>query len=102
MKTRGTGLPLLPPVRATSSQAPSAVRATPEGRGPSGARDLQWHASALQPVERLAGYQAADENGVSRIYVGFHFRDAVEKGLRHGRQIGEWAFDQALRPQRGR
>ena len=46
--------------------------------------------------------QAADENGVSRIYVGFHFRDAVEKGLRHGRQIGEWAFDQALRPQRGR
>jgi hypothetical protein len=46
--------------------------------------------------------QAADENGVSRIYVGFHFRDAVEKGLRHGRQVGEWAFDQALRPQRGR
>ena len=46
--------------------------------------------------------QAADENGVSRIYVGFHFRDAVEKGLRHGRQIGEWAFDQFLRPQRER
>ena len=46
--------------------------------------------------------QAADENGVSRIYVGFHFRDAVEKGLRHGRQIGEWAFDQVLRPQRER
>ena len=46
--------------------------------------------------------QAAEENGVSRIYVGFHFRDAVEKGLRHGRQIGEWAVDQVLAPQRER
>ena len=46
--------------------------------------------------------QAADENGVSRIYVGFHFRDAVEKGLKHGRQIGEWAVDQVLQTQRGR
>ncbi|HSW24465.1 MAG TPA: hypothetical protein VLJ62_17010, partial [Burkholderiaceae bacterium] len=46
--------------------------------------------------------QAADENGESRIYVGFHFRDAVDKGLKHGRQIGEWAVDQTLVLQRGR
>lgn len=44
--------------------------------------------------------QAADENGVSRIYVGFHFRDAVEKGLEHGAQIGQWAVDHALQLQR--
>jgi hypothetical protein len=46
--------------------------------------------------------QAADENGVSRIFVGFHFRDAVEKGLKHGRQIGEWVVDKGLQSQRGR
>jgi hypothetical protein len=40
--------------------------------------------------------QAARENGDSRVYVGFHFRDAVEKGLRHGKQIGEWTVDHAL------
>lgn len=56
------------------------------------------------PVRRtFRGFdQAADENGESRIYVGFHFRDAVEKGLRHGRQIGDWAVRHALELQRGR
>ncbi|HUG23981.1 vanadium-dependent haloperoxidase [Piscinibacter sp.] len=56
-------------------------------------------ANALQ--RNFSGFaQAADENGESRIYVGFHFRDAVEKGLRHGRQIGEWAVDKTLVLQR--
>ena len=32
--------------------------------------------------------QAADENAVSRIYIGIHFRRAVEEGVQHGRQIG--------------
>jgi hypothetical protein len=56
------------------------------------------------PVTRsFRGFdQAADENGVSRIYVGFHFRDAVEKGLKHGHQIGEWTVDHVLLPLRGR
>jgi hypothetical protein len=31
--------------------------------------------------------QAAAENAVSRIYVGIHFRKAVEEGERHGRRI---------------
>src|SRR5262245_7162418 len=37
--------------------------------------------------------QAADENGFSRILVGFHFRNAVEEGIRHGRRIGNRAVD---------
>lgn len=41
--------------------------------------------------------QAADENGVSRIYVGFHFRNAVEEGIRHGRRIGSRAVSLYLR-----
>jgi hypothetical protein len=40
--------------------------------------------------------EAAAENGDSRVYIGFHFRDAVEKGLKHGEQIGQWVVDHAL------
>jgi hypothetical protein len=44
--------------------------------------------------------QAADENALSRILVGFHFRNAVEKGIKHGRKIGNRAADRYLRPVR--
>jgi hypothetical protein len=42
--------------------------------------------------------QAADENAVSRIYIGFHFRDAVETGTNHGEKIGNRAVSHFLRP----
>ncbi len=42
--------------------------------------------------------QAAKENGLSRILVGFHFRKAVEDGIEHGRKIGERAVDRFMRP----
>jgi hypothetical protein len=42
--------------------------------------------------------QAARENGVSRILVGFHFRNAVEQGIEHGRAIGNHVVSRALRP----
>jgi hypothetical protein len=53
-----------------------------------------------QPVLRHyhGFWHAARENGVSRIYVGFHFRDAVDKGLVHGRKIADWAVGRALQP----
>jgi hypothetical protein len=41
---------------------------------------------------------AAEENGLSRIYIGFHFRKAVTDGIKHGRKIGAWAFNHFLRP----
>jgi hypothetical protein len=44
--------------------------------------------------------QAADENAVSRIYVGFHFRDAVETGNRHGEKIADRTVNLYLRPTR--
>jgi hypothetical protein len=44
--------------------------------------------------------QAAEENAVSRIYVGFHFRDSVVQGLEHGRQLGHHTFVHHLRPLR--
>lgn len=44
--------------------------------------------------------QAMEENAVSRIYVGFHFRDAVETGNRHGMRIGNWTVDNVMLPVR--
>jgi len=42
--------------------------------------------------------EAAEENGLSRILVGFHFRNAVEDGIRHGRKIANRAVTHFLRP----
>ena len=36
---------------------------------------------------------AADENGESRILVGFHFRHAVVDGIAHGKHIGNWTVE---------
>jgi hypothetical protein len=57
-----------------------------------------------KPVRRSYGGfdEAAAENAVSRVCIGFHFRDAVEKGLKHGQQIGEWTIDHVLQPDRAR
>jgi hypothetical protein len=42
--------------------------------------------------------QAADENGLSRILVGIHFRKAVTAGIEHGRKIGDHAVNVYLQP----
>jgi hypothetical protein len=54
----------------------------------------------LSPVVRSYSSftQAARENGASRILVGFHFRNAVEQGIEHGRAIGNHVVTRALRP----
>jgi hypothetical protein len=56
------------------------------------------------PGEVLRSYssfsQAADENAASRIYVGIHFRRAVEEGLKHGRKIAAYAVHRFLKPSR--
>jgi hypothetical protein len=57
-----------------------------------------------EPSEVLRDYssfsQAADENAASRIYVGIHFRRAVEEGVRHGRKIAAYAVHRYLKPAR--
>jgi hypothetical protein len=42
--------------------------------------------------------EAADENAVSRIVIGIHFRRAVEVGTEHGRHIARRAVTHFLRP----
>ena len=43
---------------------------------------------------------AASENGESRVLVGYHFRLAVNEGLKQGRKIGAEAVKKHLRPAR--
>lgn len=40
--------------------------------------------------------QAATENTLSRIYIGYHFRKACTEGEKQGRSIGKWVFDHYL------
>jgi hypothetical protein len=55
-----------------------------------------------EPAEVIRSYssfsQAANENAVSRIYIGIHFRWAVEEGVRHGRKIGAYAVHKLMKP----
>jgi hypothetical protein len=44
--------------------------------------------------------QAANENALSRILIGIHFRRAVEEGVQHGRKIGSRAVSLFLKPTR--
>ena len=42
--------------------------------------------------------EAAEENALSRIYIGIHFRHAVATGVRHGRKIADYAVRQFMKP----
>ena len=44
--------------------------------------------------------QAAEENALSRILVGIHFRKACMEGVRHGRKIAQHTFTLHLLPLR--
>ena len=56
--------------------------------------------SDASPVTRTytSFSQASQENGRSRVLVGFHFRHAVVDGLEHGKGIGKYVVDNWLRP----
>lgn len=53
----------------------------------------------LPGVERhLSSFtQMGYENAISRIYIGYHFRKAIEVGERQGRSLGEYVFENNLR-----
>ena len=58
--------------------------------------------TCADPSPRLRSYssfsEAANENGLSRILIGIHFRRAVTEGIEHGRKIGRRAVNRYLRP----
>ena len=53
---------------------------------------------AIEVLRSFSSFtQAAEENGLSRILVGFHFRKAVKEGIEHGRKIGNRAVNRFLK-----
>jgi len=40
--------------------------------------------------------QAAEETAASRVYVGYHFRQATLVGLAQGRKVGQYVYDHSL------
>lgn len=53
----------------------------------------------LPGVERhLSSFsQMSFETAISRIYIGYHFRHAIEVGERQGKELGEYVFENNLR-----
>jgi hypothetical protein len=64
-----------------------------------GADDISFNtSSATFPTTRsyTSLSQAARENSLSRIYVGYHFRKACLEGEQMGRNIGKWVYEHYL------
>jgi hypothetical protein len=41
--------------------------------------------------------QIGHENAISRIYIGYHFRKAVEEGEKKGQQLGAYIYTTSLK-----
>jgi hypothetical protein len=69
---------------------------------PDGKPDTEKNCGGPKAVVRhfLSFSHAADENGLSRIWIGWHFRNAVEAGHKHGAQIANRALSRYFRPVR--
>ncbi len=67
------------------------------GTLPAGA-DCDGDASNVLRRRYTSFSHAARENGLSRIYVGWHFRKAVDDGIWHGHRIGALAVAHFMRP----
>ncbi|MEV6694538.1 carbohydrate binding domain-containing protein [Micromonospora sp. NPDC051196] len=69
-----------------------------------GTNDIAFDATTDDPfargvVRRMPGFdQAAQENALSRIYLGVHYRFDAEAGLDTGGSVGEYVYANRLRP----
>ncbi|HEX6510199.1 MAG TPA: vanadium-dependent haloperoxidase [Chloroflexota bacterium] len=82
--------PDYPSAHTSSGAAASTVLASFFGD----ATSFSFTTRTVLPANAVRSYtsfsQAATEEGVSRIYVGYHFRTAVNAGATMGHQTGEW------------
>jgi hypothetical protein len=92
--------PPVPEYPSAHSAAGGAGAAIIEALIPGHGQRLSTTSESLPGVTRTFATvaDAATENALSRIYVGFHFRHAVEVGLSQGRAVGEYVARSALRP----
>jgi hypothetical protein len=98
--------------RLLAALAPGLLALAAQAKPQQAAADalLAWNALATEAMTAFAAanppgaaafdsaYEAAlaDENGLSRILVRFHFRHAVDVGRIQGEQVGRWVFEHAL------
>ncbi len=90
-------VPDYPSAHSTAGGSAAAViEALVPGRGPS----IATTSGSLAGVTRRFGSvaEAARENAMSRIYIGYHFRHATVVGLAQGRAVGAYVSAHALRP----
>lgn len=88
-------VPDYPSNHATNGGAGAAVLAAFFGND--NASYTQTSSSLPNTTRTLTSFsQAARENALSRIYVGYHFRNACLKGEEQGKQIGKYIFDHYL------
>ena len=93
--------PPVPDYPSAHAEAGGTAAAIIEALVPGRGRSISTTSGSLPGVTRTFATvaDAAAENALSRIYVGYHFRHAVDVGLLEGRRVGEYVARNALRPQ---
>jgi hypothetical protein len=94
-------IPDYPSAHATAGGAGAAViEAIVPGHGPA----FSTTSGSLAGVTRTfrTAADAASENALSRIYIGYHFRLATEAGVAQGRSVGSYVASHSMLPVKGR
>ncbi|HEX6576583.1 MAG TPA: vanadium-dependent haloperoxidase [Gemmatimonadaceae bacterium] len=92
--------PPVPDYPSAHSSAGGAAAAIIEALLPGRGRSFTITSGSLPGVSRTFATvdDAARENGMSRVYVGFHFRTAVNAGIELGREVGSYVARNSLKP----
>jgi hypothetical protein len=92
--------PPIPDYPSAHASAGGTAAAIIEGVVPGKGARLSITSTSLPGVTRTFSdvAEAAKENAMSRVYVGYHFRLATEAGLSQGREVGDYVARNALRP----
>jgi hypothetical protein len=90
-------VPDYPSAHATAGGSAAAII---EALVPERIRPFATTSGSLPRVTRTFSSvaSAAEENALSRIYIGYHFRHATKVGVAQGRAVGNYIVDHALRP----
>jgi hypothetical protein len=96
----GFPTPPVPDYPSAHSGAGGTAAAIVEALIPGRGRSITTTSASLPGVTRTFATidDAAKENALSRVYVGFHFREATKAGVSQGRQVGDYVAHNALRP----
>jgi hypothetical protein len=92
--------PPVPDYPSAHSTAGGTAAAIIEALVPGRIRPFGTTSGSLPGVTRTFSSvaAAAEENRLSRIYIGYHFRQATKVGVAQGRAVGDYIAGHALRP----